>query len=99
MNHGNYMIDSSGHSYHSQDITLNDKLRSFDFKVGDQIQVDFDLINYILSFKKNNGEETFEMQIPPAPVGENYRPCVYLWKAGDAIEIIQPPKRVKNEDR
>lgn len=54
-NHGNFMIDSLGHSYHSTDITLNDKLRSFDFKAGDHIQVDLSLTDNILSFKKNNG--------------------------------------------
>jgi hypothetical protein len=35
-----------------------------------------------------NGEESYEIDIEPAPEYDCYRPCVYLYKPTDIVEIL-----------
>lgn len=91
--HGVYAIGSMGASHHHTDKLKNLSRLSFEFTVGDQIQVDYNLVDGILSFSKNNRENLYQMNIPAAPANDNYRPCVFLWKVGDSVEIIDLGKR------
>lgn len=86
--HGNYSIQSTGYVANSQDRIINTAGRCFEFGAGDIITVRYDVCYRNISFNKNNREALFDMEVPAAIVADNYRPCVYLWKIGDTVEII-----------
>jgi len=92
--HGVYAIGSMGASLHHTEKLKNLSRLSFEFEEGDVIQVDYSLTEGVLTFTKNNRESVYEMSVPPAPAEDCYRPCVYLWKVGDSVELEDPSKRV-----
>jgi hypothetical protein len=47
-------VNSMGYSYHNDEKLINNVNESFEFKEGDQIQIDYDIINNALTFIKNN---------------------------------------------
>ena len=50
--------------------------------------MEYDPINWKLRFKKNNGNDKFELTIQAPPEGDVYHPCVNLCNNGDIVEII-----------
>ena len=92
--HGVYGIGSVGQSFNHSDKLKNLGKLSFEFEAGDQIQVDYNVVDGLLTFTKNNRESVYEMAVPPAPPDDCYRPCVYLWKVGDSVELADPSKRI-----
>lgn len=92
--HGVYAIGSLGATYHHVQPLQNLSRQSFEFDVGDQIQVDYNLVDGLLTFTKNNREGVYRMEVPPSPPDDCYRPCVFLWKVGDSVELVDPSKRI-----
>lgn len=47
--------------------------------------MEFDPIENKLRFRKNQGNDKFELNIVPPPVGDAYVPCVNLCSTGDSV--------------
>lgn len=90
-----YAIRNSGYSLHHTDRLRNNAGKMcFEFDVGDEISVDYNVVENLLSFTKNKVESLYEMNVHIAPPDDCYRPYVALWKIGDSISLVEPDKRL-----
>lgn len=88
--HGSYLISSNGYSWSHSVKELNSASKTFQFTVNDIVYLEYDPKECKLRFRKNTGNDKFELDITPPPAGDSYNPCVNLCSTGDSVEIILP---------
>lgn len=88
--HGSYLISSNGYSWSHSTKEMNSAFKTFQFTTNDIVYLEFDPIDNKLRFRKNTGNDKFELSIVPAPVGDAYCACVNLCSTGDSVEVINP---------
>lgn len=83
------MSSGSGSNYTSDKTSINKKSNER-WVNGEKIYFRYNTISRLFQIIKKNIEsvetDVWEYQLPPAPTGDHYRPCVSLWK-GCTIEF------------
>lgn len=82
--HGHYLVSTKGRVVSHSDKKVNWSTTSLRVNVGETVLMDYD--GKKLKFMV--GEGSFELDVVPPPMGDVYKPCVYLWKTTDVVELL-----------
>ena len=88
--HGSYLVSSNGYSWSHSVKEFNSAAKTFHFTVNDIIYMEYDPMDKKLRFRKNKGNEKFELSITDPPANDEYHPCANICSNGDSVEIINP---------
>lgn len=88
--HGSYLISTNGYTWSHSIKEFNSAFKCFQFTVNDIVYIEYDPLNLKLRFRKNQGNEKYELDIVAPPSGDVYHPCVNLCSTGDSVELIYP---------
>ena len=86
--HGSYLISSNGYSWSHSVKEYNSACKTFQFNINDIIYIEYDPVESILRFRKNEGGDVFVLAIVPPPPGDEYCPCANICSTGDPVELI-----------
>ena len=65
--HGSYLISTNGYSWSHSVKEFNSAYKTFQFTVNDTVFMEYDPIGGKLRFRKNNGNDKFELSIQAPP--------------------------------
>lgn len=89
--HGHYAISSAGCVYAHANQDANCEERGFRFRTGDVVRVTYEAGELRFDKVDRDGADilaTVKMAVLPPPKGAAYRACVYLWRVGEAVELL-----------
>jgi hypothetical protein len=87
-NHGSYLISANGYSWSHSEPSFNSAPKSFSFKEGDTITVEYSSAEGKVVFKSSLLGSKFTLQTDSCGEHDKYVPCVNLCQNGDEVEII-----------
>ncbi len=88
--HGSYLISTNGYTWSHSVKEFNSAFKCFQFTINDVVYIEYDPQNLKLRFRKNQGNDKYELDIVSPPSGDVYHPCVNLCSTGDSVELILP---------